>query len=89
MRSYEIYFTGHVQGVCFRANTKELSGSFQVTGYVKNCADGRVYLWVQGDEDQIEAFIDAVKGRMQGHITHMEKSETQYDAGLIDFQIRY
>lgn len=89
MIAYEIYFTGHVQGVYFRVNTKEVSASFQVSGYVRNCADGRVHLWVQGEEDQIEAFVDAIKVRMKGHIEHVEKTRTQCDSSLDDFQIRY
>ena len=89
MIAYEIYFTGHVQGVYFRVNTKEVSVSFQVSGYVQNCADGRVHIWVQGEEDQIEAFVDAIKERMKGHIECVEKIRTQCDSSLDDFQIRY
>ncbi|MEC8882644.1 MAG: acylphosphatase [Pseudomonadota bacterium] len=89
MIAYEIYFTGHVQGVYFRVNTKEVSASFQVSGYVQNCADGRVYLWVQGEEDQIEDFVDAIKERMKGHVESVEKIRTQCDSSLNDFQIRY
>ena len=89
MMAYEIYFTGHVQGVYFRVNTKEVSASFEVFGYVRNCADGRVHLWVQGEDDQIEAFVDAIQVRMKGHIEHVEKTPTQCDPSLVDFQIRY
>ena len=55
-----VYFSGHVQGVGFRYAVKALSLEFDVTGWVKNLEDGRVEMLAEGDQDELEAFQDAV-----------------------------
>lgn len=89
MVANEIYFTGNVQGVCFRANTKDISKAFLVSGYVKNLDDGRVYLFVQGEDSQVTGFIDAVTSRMKENITQVEKKDTKENDKMNEFQIRY
>ena len=39
-----VYYSGHVQGVGFRYETRSLANQFDVTGFVQNLDDGRV-LW--------------------------------------------
>ncbi len=43
-----VLFAGRVQGVGFRATTCELARGYQLTGCVRNLADGRVELEAQG-----------------------------------------
>ena len=40
----EVWYTGRVQGVGFRAQTLNVARGYEVTGYVQNLPDGRVYL---------------------------------------------
>ena len=47
-RHVRIY--GRVQGVFFRAWTREEAERLGVTGWVRNCPDGRVEAHVEGDE---------------------------------------
>ena len=61
-----VRFAGNVQGVGFRFTTCRLAGSFDVTGSVRNCPDGSVECIVEGQADEIEAFLVAVEDRM-GH----------------------
>jgi len=61
-----IRFTGNVQGVGFRFTTCRVAGSFEVTGSVRNCADGSVECVVEGAVDEIASFLDALNDRM-GH----------------------
>ncbi len=56
-----VYYSGRVQGVGFRATTVDLARGRPVTGWVKNLPDGRVQLLVEGTEQDVEAFLQAVR----------------------------
>ncbi len=45
---YQITVIGRVQGVFFRASTKEKAKELRLVGFVKNEANGNVYIEVQG-----------------------------------------
>ena len=48
---------GRVQGVWFRAGTKEKAEALGLTGWVKNRPDGTVEIHAQGEKSQLENFI--------------------------------
>jgi acylphosphatase len=48
------YVSGQVQGVWFRAWTKEQAQSLGVSGWVRNLPDGRVEVEAQGPDDALE-----------------------------------
>jgi acylphosphatase len=50
-----------VQGVGFRYTTKTVATGFDVTGTVRNLADGRVELVAEGNRSELEAFRDALR----------------------------
>tara|TARA_Y100001960_G_scaffold169059_1_gene177507 strand:- start:1125 stop:1409 length:285 start_codon:yes stop_codon:yes gene_type:complete len=54
------HFSGHVQGVGFRYQVRQLSLEFEVTGWVKNLPDGRVEMIAEGSRDELEAFQAAI-----------------------------
>ena len=54
------YFSGHVQGVGFRYQVRQLSLEFEVTGWVKNLRDGRVEMIAEGGRAELEAFQAAI-----------------------------
>ena len=43
-----VHYSGRVQGVGFRYTVRTLATRFAVTGFVRNLADGRVQLVVEG-----------------------------------------
>ncbi len=49
---------GKVQGVFFRQSTKEQASLLQISGWVRNEADGGVLIEAQGSEEQLAKLID-------------------------------
>jgi len=58
VRNYQIQVLGTVQGVWFRKYTREAAEEFNLSGYVENRSDGSVYLEAEGDELNLEAFLE-------------------------------
>lgn len=72
MTSLLVHYSGHVQGVGFRYTVKQLAAGFEVTGDVSNLSDGRVELHAQGEEEEVRAFLEAIREKMR-HYIHEEK----------------
>lgn len=53
----EIRITGLVQGVFFRASTKEKADALHLKGFVRNEPDGAVYAEVEGEEEDLNLFV--------------------------------
>lgn len=56
----QVFYEGHVQGVGFRWSVKQIARGFDVTGFVRNLADGRVELQASGADDEVRAFLQAI-----------------------------
>ena len=54
--------TGRVQGVFFRAWTREQADALGVAGWVRNTPDGHVEAHVEGDDAAVEQMIDRMRG---------------------------
>ena len=65
-------FSGHVQGVGFRYATKQLAKGFDVTGYVRNLADGRVELEAEGTEGECQRFFREIVSELDSYIQSTE-----------------
>ncbi|TAK78372.1 MAG: acylphosphatase [Gammaproteobacteria bacterium] len=48
------YVSGKVQGVWFRASTKEQADQLGISGWVRNLPDGRVEVLACGDKNSID-----------------------------------
>ena len=55
---FQIIVTGNVQGVFFRAKTKDHADHLGLKGYVRNLSDGSVEICVMGEK--IDALLDAL-----------------------------
>ena len=54
--------TGRVQGVFFRGWTRDRANELGVTGWVRNCPDGRVDMHIEGEEAAVEQLIQRLHG---------------------------
>ena len=68
MKACLVHYSGKVQGVGFRATTAEIARDHPVTGWVKNLSDGRVELLVEGPEEDVDKFLEAVRKRWKDNI---------------------
>ena len=68
VENIRIYFEGHVQGVGFRYQTAAIAKGFEVTGYVRNCADGRVEIFAEGLMPELEAFSSVIHDELSDYI---------------------
>ena len=57
MKTIRIIVSGRVQGVYFRQSTREQAIALQITGWVRNLADGTVEILATGDEKKLEQLI--------------------------------
>ena len=84
-----VLFTGRVQGVGFRYTTCAVARSFQVTGTVRNLADGRVEMIVEGVPGELARFQAAVEEALRGRIHDISVSETAATDEYRSFSIAF
>lgn len=88
-KRYTVYFAGRVQGVGFRYNTSSIARRYAVTGFVRNCSDGRVELVVEGKPREVDEFLREVRERFHTNIRD-EHCDVQDPTGEFDsFDIRH
>jgi acylphosphatase len=83
-----VTYSGRVQGVGFRYTAQHLARGFAVAGYVRNLANGNVELVAEGEEREVEAFLQAVARQMAGSI-HGSTVVDETPGSFRGFQIRY
>ncbi|HEC77388.1 MAG TPA: acylphosphatase [Thermoplasmatales archaeon] len=58
MKRASVKIYGRVQGVWFRANTKEMAEKIGVVGWVCNMPDGSVEAVFEGEDEKVEKMIE-------------------------------
>jgi len=72
----DITIKGKVQGVFFRASTKAVADQLGVKGWVKNEANGDVFIEAEGDKMAMEMFMDwCHEGPEKAEVTSVESHE--------------
>ncbi|SNS94326.1 acylphosphatase [Ekhidna lutea] len=76
MIAYRIKVTGRVQGVFFRASTKEKAEDLGIKGLVRNESDGSVLIEAEGEEVLMQEFIEwCQEGPLMARVDHIEKEK--------------
>jgi acylphosphatase len=75
-----------VQGVCFRFVSRDLAKRYKLKGWVKNLADGRVELLVEGNEEDVNIFLGDIKKEFKANISDCQIKEQELK-GYSDFKI--
>ncbi|MFC6755789.1 MULTISPECIES: acylphosphatase [Haloarcula] len=84
-----VYVSGKVQGVFFRATTRDRAQETGVDGWVKNLDDGRVEAVFEGDPDAVDAMVDfCYEGSDMASVSTVEVEE-EAPEGIDGFEIAY
>lgn len=90
MRRIRVLISGKVQGVFFRAYTKEEAHRLGLKGWVRNLPDGRVEALFEGEENAINEMIKwCHKGPPSAVVTKVEIKEEPYSGEYKTFEIKY
>ena len=80
---------GIVQGVFFRANTKEQADHLDITGWVKNRTDGGVEIIAEGEKEKLESLLEWTKyGPTGARVTRHQFTWENYKEEFDFFEIR-
>lgn len=69
-----LFISGEVQGVGFRFFAQRSAARYQVRGYIRNLADGRVEALVEGSEKAVRSFtLDMAAGPINSRVGQIEE----------------
>jgi len=79
---------GRVQGVFFRDSTRQAACRHGVAGWVRNCPDGTVEAWFEGEADVVESMVRwCSEGPRHADVEDVDVSEVSPES-LSGFAIR-
>lgn len=84
-----VKITGRVQGVFFRASTREQAAQRGVSGWVRNLADGRVQAEFEAPSDAVDSLIAWIErgGPAGARVDQVEITELP-PTGALGFEVR-
>ncbi len=89
-KTVNVVVSGKVQGVWFRANTKNKAEQLGVTGWVKNSPGGTVEACFEGDEHQVQEMIEwCHRGPPRAKVEKVEVKNQESTRGFDNFSIKY
>lgn len=81
---------GTVQGVAFRASTRNEASRLGVGGWVRNLPDGTVEALFEGEKESVERIVTWCRqGPPGARVTNMEIVWEAYQGEFQSFEIRY
>ncbi|HHF55963.1 MAG TPA: acylphosphatase [Thermoplasmatales archaeon] len=89
MKRAHVRIYGKVQGVWFRAHTKDMADKLGIKGWVRNVPDGSVEAVFEGDDESVEKIIEWC--HRGPPLARVEGVEVEYEEpkGEEKFEIRY
>ena len=76
LRHLNIKIKGRVQGVGFRYSAMHAANQYGIKGYIRNMPDGSVYAEAEGNELQLQDFINwCNEGPPRSKIIHVSSIE--------------
>ena len=85
-----VHIEGYVQGVFFRASTRDIAERLKLKGWVMNLPDGSVEAVFEGPMDLLkEAVRWCHKGPPGASVTNVDEKWLDYSGEFKGFEIRY
>lgn len=81
---------GFVQGVYFRATTRQQACQLSLTGWVRNCPDGSVEVVAEGEREPLDSLVAwCHQGPLGAEVARVEVSWEPYQGEFSSFSIAY
>ncbi len=87
MKRITAIMSGNVQNVGYRARVVEIAKKSGITGSVQNLTDGRVKIIAEGDERDLESFLDAIS--IKNALINVENVEVKYSDATREYNDFY
>ncbi len=84
-----VIYSGRVQGVGFRFTAQRIALRCELTGFVRNLADGNVEMLVQGPADDVAGCLADIAETFAGYIRDTKIDETGPNARYAKFTIAF
>ena len=89
MIARHISVSGRVQGVFFRAWTRERAEALGVTGWIRNCPDGHVEAHVEGEDSLVEQMLELLRrGPPAAQVENLRTWDVE-PCEFDDFEVRH
>lgn len=85
----QVLFSGRVQGVGFRWTAKHIASLFPVLGWVRNRADGKVELVIEGEAEDLDGYLRALRQALGRNIAKETAQTAPAAENLRGFEIRF
>jgi acylphosphatase len=90
MKRVHVYISGTVQGVAFRAKTRNEAIRNKVSGWVRNLPDGGVEAVFEGKPEDVARVVGWCRvGPSLAVVERVEALEEPYSGAFKEFSIRY
>ncbi len=86
-KQLHLFFNGHVQGVGFRFTAESIANNLNITGWVKNLADGRVEIVARGEEDALKNYLEQIKRSFRNYIDDIDIQYQSVSGNFKDFRL--
>lgn len=88
-RRVQIYVSGLVQGVFFRASTKERANQLGLSGFVRNLPDRRVEIVAEGPDSAVDSLIQWCESGPPGaNVQSVDVNEERFANEFDAFTVR-
>lgn len=89
-KRFHVLISGRVQGIFFRARTKETADSLGLSGWVKNRPNGQVEAVFEGEVAALDKMLAWCRqGPALARVTDVDIREEPYAGTFDDFRILY
>ena len=84
-----VFIDGRVQGVFFRDSTRREAERRGLTGWVRNCPDGRVEAVLEGEQEQVARLVEwCGHGPPGAQVRRLEVDWQEYVGEFHSFRLR-
>jgi acylphosphatase len=85
-----VIISGYVQGVFFRASTRDTASGLGLTGWVRNLSDGNVEAVFEGPKAQLKQVVQwCLRGPAGARVIKVEEDWQDYTGEYKSFDIKY